>query len=176
MKKFISYIFPSVVKKDILKAFVTEMVAIEEKVCNINFGGCGIFAEHLYDKLKLLGFRPKIVVFVYSKVEFEKSMAMLAKRGMNYYINQRTEGFPHVVVKAGGYYIDSTGAYKDYRKMQHYRTMYTPYEGMDIDQLRECNQPQELWNNSFYRGDAKVIGKHLEKVYKKVDKLYLVIS
>ena len=176
MKRIISYFFPTETKQSVLLAFVAEMVKINKKHPNINYGGCGFFAVLLYDKLKALGFRPKIAVMVYSLEDFERSEGMYFEHGMEYYWQNRREGFPHVVVKAGGYYIDSTGAYKDYKDMPSYWYKYKLYVGSDVEFIRECSNVSHLWNDSFNRRQIPTITKKIEKIYEKILNKSLVVS
>jgi hypothetical protein len=50
-----------------LQEFVKGYMEINKDVPNINFGGCGVFAEHLYDRLKLMGYKPRLVVLTYPR-------------------------------------------------------------------------------------------------------------
>jgi len=176
MKRIISYFFPSETKQSVLEAFVAEMVKINNKHPNINYGGCGVFAVLLYDKLKALGFRPKIAVMAYSKKNFLDSQDMYFDCGLDYYYRNRTEGFCHVIVKAGGYYIDSTGAYKDYKDMKHYRRSFDFIEKVNVDFLRACSNEKRFWNDTFNRRQIPTITKKIEKIYEKISKKSLVVS
>ena len=175
MKRLVTYFFPNQVKKDLLTAFVNEVVKINNKYPYINYGGCGAMAVILYDKLKQLGFKPKICVFVYSKKDFAESLEMYFEHGLEYYIDERTEGFPHIIVKAGGYYIDSTGVYNSYKEMRVYGC-YSLFEGADVDFIRECSEEYSIWNNAFDRNHIPDIQKRIDKIYQKIMKENLVVS
>lgn len=176
MKRIVGYFYQAKVKskQEILTEFVEEMVKINNTIRHINYGGCGIFAEHLYDNLILLGFKPKIAVFVYSVVEFEKSINILKTEGMVSYYYKRTEGFPHIIVTLDDLFIDSTGAFTDYKQMHSYWPDYKLYKDFDIDILRECNSNDRLWNSSFNRNNITSIYRKLNKIYKKISRKYLV--
>lgn len=175
MKRIVSYFFPNQVKKDLLIAFFDEVVKINKSFPNINYGGCGSMALILYDKLKLFGFKPKICVFVHNKECFAESMEMYFEHGLEYYINNRTEGFPHIIVKAGGYYIDSTGVYNTYKEMPTYG-LHVLFEGADVGFIRECCNASHIWNNCFDRRDLPSIQKRIDEIYKKVLEKSLVVS
>lgn len=175
MKRLVTYFFPNQVKKDLLTAFVNEVVKINNKFPSINHGGCGAMAVILYDKLKQLGFKPKICVFVYSKKDFAESMKMYFEHGFDYYVDNRTEGFPHIIVKAGGCYIDSTGVYNSHTEMPIYG--HRPlFEGADVDFIRECSEEGSIWNDTFNRNHIPDIQKRIDKIYQKILKENLVVS
>ena len=164
-----SYFFKS--KKDKqtkLEQLVDGLISVNYKVSNINRGGCGAFAEHLYDNLIKLGYKPKIAVLVHSLEKFEESIGLL-DIGFNHYMLYRTEGTPHIVVKVGRKYIDSTG----FNTLKELREMYVAqeiYEGFDIETLRVLNSHREGWNTRFDRRKIPTIKKHIETVSKKVQK------
>lgn len=170
MKRLVQYFFPEN-NGDVLKAFVKEVIKINKQYPYINYGGCGVFAERLYDKLKLFGYKPKIVVLVNSKQCFADSMKMLDERGLDYYWINRTEGFSHIMVKVNGYYVDSEGMYKSQADMPSKWRYYDIYEkGMKIGSLRKCTADERFWNDRFDRYDIPAIENRLDSIYRRIAK------
>ncbi len=139
--------------------------SINEKVGNINCGGCGVFAEKLFMLLTNLGFIPKLIVLTNSK------------EGMDIRIkdDEGDYGFTyitHIVVKLGNRYIDSLGIYKtiDEIRIKHnysFRECYVNTK-LTIERLKEWNADSSIWNRKFDRRHIKTIEEKLEKVYNKV--------
>jgi hypothetical protein len=173
MKKLVSYYFSKRDKEDDFTMFIDELKKINRKIRNINYGGCGVMAVMIYDKLKLLGYKPKICVMVYNIANFSKSMDMYYKHGLEYYVDNRTEGLPHIVVKANGYYIDSSGAYSNYHEINSMAEYL--YEDVDVEFIRECCDVVDIWNNVFDRNKISIIQKNMDKIYNQITKKDLVI-
>ena len=151
-----------------LKEFVNEYVSINQRIKYINFGGCGVFAEHLYDKLELLGFKPKLVVFTNSCKELEKRLSLDEKKMIDYWKGM----FYHIMIMVDGYYVDCKWCSSEIP------ALYTKHEiskKLDIGTLRYINQ-LPIWNSTFDRDNIPVIIKRLDKAYKKFTTKSLVVS
>lgn len=121
---------------------------INSNVPAVNRGGCGFFAKHLYDVLKLKGYNPELVILVR-----EWSVECTNK-----YINNNSIGdlfevdWTHMMVKVivdnKPIYIDSYGFFKILKVMLGYK-----YE--------------KYWNPTFDRQNSrkikKILVKHLDK-------------
>lgn len=141
---------------------------INEKVGNINCGGCGIFAEKLFILLINLGLKPKLIVLTENK------------KGMDDRIlnNNYRAYITHIVIKLGNRYIDSLGLYKtiDEIRLKH---GYSIWEcristKLTLDKLKEWNKDAGIWNRKFDRNHIKTIEKKLNECYKKAEKVLVV--
>lgn len=147
-------------------ALLSSFEDINSNVEAVNRGGCGFFAKHLYDVLKLKGYNPELVILVR---EWSVETA-------NEYINNNSIGdlfntnWVHVMVKVNvrnkPIYIDSHGFFKT---IENHPT-FSEYEAVDLpyDTLKVMlgYKYKRRWNPSFDRLKSRKIKntlvKHLE--------------
>lgn len=147
---------------------------INEKVPYINEGGCGIFAEKLFNLLTSLSLNPKLIVLTNNRIGMDKRIG-----GMEGY--SRLYGYAsitHIVVKLNDKYIDSTGIYETIKAISHVHK-YKPNETytslkLTIDKLMEWNAEPYMWNDNFNRKHIKRIENKLNECYKKYEKVLVV--
>ena len=142
-----------------------ELSTAYEKIPMVNFGGCGVFAEILGEKLEAKGYKPKYVVLsisTHKTIRLARAIMRNEKKPtlseLFYYV-----GFnhTHVVVKVGKYHIDATGFRGDY---EDYKIGMT----IDANTLKSWNNEVDMWNDDFNRtiGIPK-INKVLDKILQK---------
>lgn len=153
-----------------LQEFVAEYVEINKVVPNIHFGGCGVFAEQLYDKLKLMGYKPRLVVFSDSVVGIRKKLKLNRN---DFMLMKYTHPVIHICVKVDGVYLDSWGLTTSFENTRYSR--YKKYEKLSITKLREINA-FPIWNQAFKRANIKVITKRLDKIYKRISAKSLEVT
>lgn len=126
-------------------------------VPNINYGGCGVFAELCYDLLKKMGFQP-IIVILTSDPEWT-----------NKAIQNGETHFPlvHVVLMVDGKLIHSLGVHDDLEEV-HRACLYSRrYEAVvlnDAEQLRQWNTLPSFWHYMFDRSKIPVIKEFFETI------------
>lgn len=125
----------------------------------INSGGCGLFAENLYNALKRLNFKPQLAIIT-PRPEQTKEVIQ-NNRGCN-----ETE-FNHILVYVGGRLIDNEGIY-DKRDFSIHELVI----GLSVELLHEWNKNPKYWNDTFNRkkyckkiltGFEKIVNKFKEK-------------
>lgn len=85
---------------------------INEKVKNINRGGCGAFAEHLYKTLKKLGAYPELAVITNSIQGMEQRVGVWKAHNRDRFEMYREYAIvDHIVVIVGDVLVDSEGLY-----------------------------------------------------------------
>ena len=141
-----------------LEEFVNEYFDINNKVKHINKGGCGIFAKHLYIKLKLMGYSPRLVIIT-NDIDDTKKLLNESIAFAGLYI--------HIMVKVNGKYLDCQGIYKTFNNTEYEN--FKVYGLFSFQRLNEMND-EPMWNPKFNRDNISVIEKKLEKAYKKVTK------
>lgn len=120
---------------------------------NVNYGGCGVVAEHIYRYLYVKGYKPKILTLTHNEEYLNKAIA-----------NNETaeEGKDHVIVKVGRLYIDSTGLYTCLREVPYApsrKAVPTPY-----NLLVQWNGIGHIWNDSFDRANIKKIKNIIDSI------------
>lgn len=148
-------------------ALLSSFEDINENVSAVNRGGCGFFAKHLYDVLKLKGYNPELVILVR---EWSVECA-------NEYINNNSIGdlfktswyhvMVKVIVKNKPIYIDSHGFFK---KLDEHPT-FSDVEAVDLPynmlKVMLGYKYKRRWNPSFDRQNSRKIKrtlvKHLDK-------------
>lgn len=151
--------------KTLLTALYDQYQIVNSKVKYLNQGGCGVFAEGLFDVLTALGYKPTICIITPNKV------------GMTKRVNNDDTGWAsctHMIIKVGKYYIDSTGVYNSITSMTAYHGYgyQELFVGISIDITREWNNNPYQWNDSFNRRQIVTVKKILEKSKKKVAKKF----
>jgi hypothetical protein len=154
-----------------LQEFVKEYMKINKDVPNINFGGCGVFAEHLYDRLKLMGYKPRLVVLTYPR--HVKMLRLRLRLSGQDFVRAYDAAIVHVLVKVDGYYLDNLGAVTSFEDTRYNR--YAKFERLSIEKLREINR-LPIWNSSFNIRHIPKIIKRLDKIYEKFSSKGLEVS
>lgn len=126
-------------------------------VPNINYGGCGAFAELCYDFLKRFGFQP-IIVILTRDPEWTNSA-----------IQNGDLHFPltHVVLMVDGKFIHSIGIHDDLEEVQRacgYNNRYDAVVLNDIDQLRRWNNLPGFWHYMFDRSKIPLMKEFFETI------------
>src|ERR1017187_6547488 len=99
--------------KEIFESLEWNYTAIDTSIQNINRGGCGIFAEELYNLLLDLGFKPKLVILAN---DYDKDNLVNAIRTNmpSYYMADNDIGFSHIMISTNGHLIDSNGVHESH--------------------------------------------------------------
>ena len=141
------------------KLLVSNYADINGRIPDINRGGCGIFAEELYNTLIKLGNKPQI--YIITRFNINDVLEAIA--------NDNTYGFSfnHIIIKIGKYYYDSNGK----RTIEDYRDIYgsnISFVNCSIEYLNKLNANIDVWNDTFNRNKTKNIQAVLEKAFKKI--------
>ena len=115
---------------------------IDNKIPNINGGGCGIFALLLWDELAQLGMTAQAVVFT---------------------DNLPVYNIYHIVLKYQGLYIDSEGV-RD--KMREHS--YAIEQVIPLDVLQAEAHDGSLWSDEFDRDRIPMLKKELHMLGAKM--------
>ena len=115
---------------------------INEKIPDINGGGCGVFALLLWDELCQLDMIPQPVVFTDKKVVWS---------------------IYHVALKWDGIYFDSEGARRDIEEAQ-----YAIEQEMPLDVLQVEAYDGSLWSDRFNREYIPQLKKEIRALGAKV--------
>lgn len=126
-------------------------------VPNINYGGCGVFAELCYDFLKRLGFQP-IIVILTRDPEWTNSA-----------IQNGDLHFPltHVVLMVDGRFIHSLGIHDDLEDVQRACLYHERYDAVtlhNIEQLRQWNTLPNFWHYMFDRSKIPLMKDFFETI------------
>jgi hypothetical protein len=149
----------------IVKALFNEYKDINTSVKNINWGGCGIFAEQLYKTLLKLGIETKLAVIT--------NDARQLKRRIKNKPYKNEPLVQHVVVRLGKKLIDSEGIYNKPKDINfYYDNEIAP---IPLAVLSKWNKKADFWKDYFNRKDIKTIKTKLAESRKKVKK-DLVVS
>lgn len=146
---------------DVAHKLYNEYKDINEKVRNINLGGCGIFAEKLYLILCELGYKPKLGVIT-------DNIRLMNMRIRGEILWNENATVRHVVVILDGRLMDSEGIYNTVHDTSYRKPKLC--KRVPLKKLQEWNADIWMWNDDFNRGQVKTIDKTLKKVYKKVKK------
>lgn len=140
----------------LLKTLYNEYVNINSKLPTLNMGGCGLFAEHLYNVLVDLGFNPKLVIITNDPKEMEQ----LINNEIHH--TECMTSIRHIVVKVDRYYIDSKLITSNVDMFGYGRnSRYT--DKLSVDVLSEWNKDIERWNDAFDRNKEYLIIKRLNQ-------------
>lgn len=157
---------------EIVKELFEHYYDINEKVNNINQGGCGVFAEKLFIALTKLGLKPKLVVLTDNSLAM-KHRILDTEDYASYYGYAYIE---HIAVKVGSILVDSEGIYKnvwDLRYCGEYESRQV-CNTLTLEVLQEWNANARMWNDRFNRRHIKTIEKKLADCYKKVNQNLVV--
>jgi hypothetical protein len=144
-------------------ALLSSFEDINSNVEAVNRGGCGFFAKHLYDVLKLKGYNPELIILVR---EWSVETA-------NDHINNNSISdlfsvnwchvMVKVIVKNKPVYIDSHGFFKKIKKhptFSHLEPVDLPYDMLKV--MLGCKY-KKRWNPRFNRLQSKKIKNTLVK-------------
>ena len=111
----------------------------------IRFGGCGIFAELLYEKFIKFDIVPKIFIFG-TKMQLEE------------------ENFFHVSLKIGNKFIDSMGTHENLLKLRKANHLpFVTQKEITLGDLLELNR-KNIWNGTFDK-------KYIPDIKAEIDKI-----
>lgn len=136
---------------------------INSNITNVNSGGCGIFAKHLYNTLKLKGFNPELTILV------RDWHVMLASERIisNSFGDLLKCDWRHVMVKLTMndkvVYIDSYGFFnniEEHPMFGYLETVDLPYKGLEV---MLASRHKHQWNRAFDRKNSKKIKNTLVK-------------
>ena len=156
-----------------VKQLVENYQDINQKVRNLNRGGCGVFAENLYHTLIKMGYEPELGVITKNKIGMDRILTNKSefnKKGM-YFGGQRAT-VDHVVVILNGKLIDSRGIWNNANECWKtiYCKNYKLSSLLSIEMLYEWNRDEYFWNYKFDRRNIKTIENKLKNCYKKINK------
>ena len=156
---------------------------IDKKIPYMNWGGCGLVAEHLYDLFNDIGVKDIEIIllvkgcYVEDMINWLIKIMKIRKAGSSVSIAQYKliPAFSHIILKVDGIYIDSEGTYKSKLEMPDFSTR-TEVSGMDYELLHGLNRIPELWNPKFERERFGKTVKTNFNIIKKNIKKDLVMS
>jgi hypothetical protein len=141
------------------KRLVENYTNINSIVPNINCGGCGIFAEALYNSLTKLGNKPKLIVLTNNPTYMR--LCIREDIGIN--------SLWHIIVKVGNYYYDSNGRFSsvsDIIKKYDYPNLTCV--DVPIERLAEWNKDKSIWNSKFNRAHINKVHNVLNTITQKI--------
>jgi hypothetical protein len=161
------------IKKKILDEIEIEFQSLEADIPDLNYGGCGIFAEEAYKLLVSLGLTPRIAVLARGSRGEVKSEIVY---GITNNLSGRVVPFNHVLLKLGGRYIDSGGVYRSLKEMDEPYSNMICVTGMQLDLLEEWNKDRMVWNYRFKRtGNVQRIRRTMNKIRKNLVNKYNIV-
>lgn len=146
-------------KKLPIKYLIQKFSELRNQVCDLDNGGCGIFATLLYERLKAEGYQPRIATIT-SDV---RGVRMNFKKGYD------PTPYQHFIVKVGRNYIDPfiiTTKYQEFAQSCNRAwigTKATYVIGYDL--LKQWCEDPRAWNYKFdrsQRGLMECFFKELE--------------
>ena len=123
---------------------------------DINHGGCGYFALVLYDKLKLLGLEPTIIVKDRAPAAFSYLRNNMGKLSPD----EIAITFNHVFIKIEDKYIDCTGVWS----LEQFEFMWGESEiwhEISKDELNICVKYGQTWNSIY---DPSIYNKKIKTI------------
>ena len=154
----------------IAKKLYAEYNTINGRVNDINYGGCGIFAEHLYLTLIKLKIKAELVV-ICPKAEAMDQRILTGQRSWG------ADAIGHILVRVDNKLFDSEGVYSSHKKVgTYYQSGYSELsEKLTLPVLKKWNGNPNQWNYRFNRKDIPVIKKEFKEAYIKIN-TNLVVS
>lgn len=145
-----------------MENLTAQLREIDNKIPNINAGGCGIFALELGKKLKQNNIKFKYVLISYNKEETFLSSTRNFNRlpediktNMEV-LDRHNYGVSHVMIYHKGCFIDSTGVYNKINETRWGGGMFNPSSIINEDYLSMwCKDG--CWNNTFNRDNIPTI-------------------
>jgi hypothetical protein len=147
-------------------ALLSSFEDINSNVNAVNRGGCGFFAKHLYDVLKLKGYNPELVILVREWSVDEANDYINSNEIGSLFITSWNHVMVKVIVKNKPVYIDSHGFFKKIKKHPTFSTNEAVDLPYDMLKVMLGYKYKGRWNPSFDRQQSKKIKntlvKHLE--------------
>lgn len=143
--------------------------SINDAIPDINSGGCGIFAEHLYKTLIKLGLKPTIVIITN---DIDRMPFYVENKEL--YLEESDAYIRHVMIELDTYLIDSKGVYFSLEETKWHCEGEENEIEISIELLTYWNSKPELWNPWFNRDHIKTIETKLNKCYNKIKKSLVV--
>lgn len=164
-------------KESIIQELVNSYKDINEAIPNLNRGGCGIFAECLYDKCKALGLDPKIMVETDSIDDMKLRIRMGEEAWMH---RMRTDflfsfffqgNISHIRIRVGDKCIDSNS-------VVNFNDLLKGTVEVDLEKLLDWNANDFIWNRMFERNHRNIVGIEtaINNAYEKINGRILVMK
>lgn len=128
--------------KELLHKLQPELRKLDFSIANVNCGGCGLFAEELYNTLSKVGYKLEIGIITRDVEEITNRIT-----------NNKNGGgadWSHIVIVTKGVIIDSDGLHSNVKEF-HYSGEPTIVTGMSIELLKQWNSIKGDWNPTFDR-------------------------
>ena len=139
-----------------LKKIGEQLPMVSNVLRDINAGGCGYFAEHLYHLFIKIGVKPKLCLITRQIVD---------RKNANY-------NFNHIILKVGKYYYDNRGR-NDKEKLKYilnkaYWNDWRIHE-VEIDLLFELNNNGKEMYNCYFRKRNRTYKKTLKNFFENLE-------
>lgn len=137
-------------KRKVNKRILNNVLRLINEIPYVNYGGCGIVAENLADRLSKYG-KTRLLCLTRNPLG--------VKEGINYNIRNRGKsliGKDHIIIEfKESLFVDSTGIYDDLTEVP----MYDNRVPISLPKtlLRRLNKVPSEWNDSFSRRNIKKI-------------------
>lgn len=162
-----------VLSKDMANKLVELFSPLNERVDNINYGGCGIAAVAIAIRLKELGYKAEIIACTTSRfrqdiTELKEMNRVLRQNRLNNTSNvDEFRTHSHYVVKCGRIYIDTETVYIRHRKRLSevagfINCVFYPIGKINIADLAYLNGFPYKWNSDFNRADISKVVSYIQ--------------
>ena len=145
-----------------LKIIESKIKEIGNEFPSIRFGGCGVFAELLFDKLTAIDIVPKVIIFGWTKPieveELNKKQPCASKLLKEFH-------FFHIALKVNKVFIDSDGIHKSFEEIRKKNKLpFVSQREIRYKTLRFLNK-QGIWNDKFDRKSIPYIRERFDKIF-----------
>ena len=131
------------------------LICIAMHIHNINYGGCGIFAELLFRILVLKGYRCKLVCLdafaLRTPQDHKINLTWIRAREDNSIFL-----YNHICVLVGQYYFDCTN-YERKAKSGVFQNAYDKVGELSVRQLQYLNSLDHKWNSTYDRRQNRAL-------------------
>lgn len=132
---------------------------VNEEIDNVNRGGCGFFAKHIYELLKKKGFNPELVLLV-REYAVDDADYYISNNNINDLFNTN---WYHVMVRIDGLFIDCKGFFTKIEQHPTFNDLASVDLPYDMLKVMLSSKYSHRWNPSFDRDDSKIIRKIIKK-------------
>jgi len=171
-------------KPKISPAEISDMLfPINNRIRNINRGGCGIAAVSLHNELVKHGYKPTIVSMNNYKTglkeieEYRKEFLPMIRRARKNGFSPARGAHNHYMVRIGNYLLDTRGSFQIQKKKNglvfieyaiHNRESFILGK-ISVEDLTYLNDVSWAWNSSFRRSSIpsvqRLIKTQLSKIF-----------